>query len=234
MTDSAMIPALLQGGIIPTGSRVNVFSEIYWVFLILGTLVGVVVIAYMLYNAYKYRERDDAPDTVEDRPVLGEVPTGGGKGRKLFLSFAISAVIVISLVVWTYGALAYVENEPPTQGEDTMEIEVVGYQFGWEFHYPNGATTDGELRLPEDTTVVFKVTSDDVFHNFGIPELRVKVDAIPGETTTTWAQTEEPATYEAKCYELCGAGHSYMTAEVVVMEQSEFDTWYANQTAEGS
>ncbi|HKJ59357.1 MAG TPA: cytochrome c oxidase subunit II [Halobacteriales archaeon] len=222
------------GDLIPRGSRVIVFDRIYWVFLALGTLVGVVVISYALWKAYKYRERDGVEDEY-DRPQLGEVPQGGGGGRKLFLSFSLSAIIVISLIVWTYGTLLYVETAPAQQ-TDALEVEVVGFQFGWEFHYPNGyvatSTAGDPLRVPADRMVTLSVTSSDVFHNFGISELRVKSDAIPGQTTDTWFRADEPGEYTARCYELCGAGHSFMTADVVVMEQEAFDEWYANTSAE--
>ena len=36
----------------------DVFDNLYLVFLVLGTLVGVVVISYTVYNAYKYRASD--------------------------------------------------------------------------------------------------------------------------------------------------------------------------------
>ncbi|WP_101298301.1 cytochrome c oxidase subunit II [Halegenticoccus soli] len=231
----AVVP--LHGeGILPTGTRADVFREIFWVFLLLGTLVGVVVIVYMFYNAYKYRDggaRAGAVDgrergAADDRPTLGELPTGGGGGRKLFLSFALSTVIVISLIAWTYGTLLYVEAAPTEQEDDVLEIRVEAYQFGWAFTYPNGHTADGTLRVPQGETVELVVTSRDVFHNFGIPELRVKADAIPGQTTTARFTPSETGTYQANCYELCGAGHSYMTAEVVVMEPDDYERWYEN------
>ena len=224
------------GDLIPRGSRVIVFQQIYWVFLVLGTLVGVVVIGYILWKAYKYRDREGLEDEHE-RPQLGEVPQGSGGGRKLFLSFSLSAIIVISLIVWTYGTLLYVETAP-AQETNALEIEVVGFQFGWEFHYPNGyvaTSTAGEpLRVPTDRMVKMSVTSSDVFHNFGIMELRVKSDAIPGQTTDTWFRANEPAEYTARCYELCGAGHSFMTAQVVVMEPSAYQDWYSNTSASNS
>jgi cytochrome c oxidase subunit 2 len=216
------------GGIVPRGTRVDVFQEIYWVFLVLGTLVGIVVLGYTCYNAYKYRDTEERAETDDvDRPQLGEVPTGGGKGKKLFLSFAISAIIVISLIVWTYGALQYVETDSPAEQEDALEVQVEGYQFGWTFTYPNGHTSS-ELRVPEDRPVRLRVTSADVFHNFGIPALRVKEDAIPGQTGETWFIAEETGTYAAHCYELCGVGHSYMDATVTVMEPEDYREWYAN------
>ncbi|MFC6731282.1 MULTISPECIES: cytochrome c oxidase subunit II [unclassified Haladaptatus] len=219
------------GGLIPGGTRANVFQQIFLVFLVLGTLVGVVVISYMLYNAYKYRDTPGRTDEAVDRPMLGELPTGGGGGRKLFLSFFLSSVIVLSLIAWTYGTLLFVEQPAAAQPNDEMVVKVTGFQFGWKFEYPNGHTTSGELRIPEDQRVRFVVTSEDVFHAFGIPGLRVKTDAIPGQETTTWGLAEEPGTYRAECFELCGTGHSAMSADIIVMERAAFDAWYANTTA---
>ncbi|PSP49383.1 cytochrome c oxidase subunit II [Halobacteriales archaeon QH_1_68_42] len=216
----------------------EVFQRIFLVFLGLGTLVGTVVISYTLYNAYKYRYREDAdPRPDADRPELGEVPEGGGKGKKLFLSFGLSAIVVLSLVAWTYGALVMVEDGGVAQAEgdvDSIDVRVEGYQFGWEFIYPNGHVEDsqagGKLYVPADTVVNLTVTSQDVHHNFGIPDLRIKSDAIPGQTTDAWFVAEETGTHTANCYELCGQGHSYMDAEVVVMEEAQFQDWYANTT----
>ncbi|WP_438267240.1 cytochrome c oxidase subunit II [Halomarina salina] len=230
MTAGDVVPMLVQvDDLIPKGTRMNVFESIYWVFIVLGTLVGVVVIGYMAYNAYRYRASGDhAAEGDDDRPMLGELPAGGGKGRKLFLSFGLSAVVVISLIAWTYGTLLYVESPASASPvEDDIEVQVVGRQFSWEFVYPNGASSF-DLVVPADTRVTLVVTSDDVFHNFGIPALRAKTDAIPGQTTRTWFIADQPGEYQAHCYELCGAGHSEMNAKVVVMEPSAYEKWYAN------
>lgn len=205
----------------------EVFTQIFEVFLILGTVVGVVVVLYTLQYAYRYRAgREGADEEDDDRPILGELPAGGGKGRKLLLSFGLSTIIVVSLIFWTYGSLLFVESGPPQDAADALEIEVEGYQFGWEFIYPNGHKTD-TLRVPADRAVYLRVTSRDVFHAFGVPALHVKADAIPGQYTDTWFVAEETGSYQAKCYELCGSGHSFMTAPVEVVEPAAFEEWYA-------
>jgi cytochrome c oxidase subunit 2 len=249
LTRNPLAVPLQSDGIIPRGTRDQVFAEIYWVFTILGTLVGAVVIGYMLYNAYKYRD-DGGDSEMKDRPQVGEIPSGSGKGRKLFLSFAISAVIVISLIVGTYGSLLYVENAAAgdngatVDGEDAMEVMVVGYRFNWTFAYPGGdesvQTADGtienvtlsdNLHVPTDRKVQLNVTSRDVHHNIGVPELRAKTDAIPGQNTYTWLEaTEAGNRYAAKCYELCGSQHSYMVSYVLTETPEEFRTWY-NETS---
>ena len=218
--------ALAQFGVVPRGTRTAVFRDIFDVFLGLGVLVGVVVVSYMLYNAYRYRDGAHRDDDF-DAPMLGELPRGSGGGRKLFTSFALSTIIVVSLIAWTYGTLLYVEDPPSPE----MEVGVEGYRFGWEFTYPNGYQSDGVLRVPRGEVVRLRVTSSDVFHTFGVPGLRVKTDAIPGQATTTWFEANQTGNYTAQCYELCGSGHSYMTATVVVMEPDEYHEWYANTTA---
>jgi cytochrome c oxidase subunit 2 len=86
------------------------------------------------------------------------------------------------------------------------------------------------MRVPEDTQVNLFVTSADVTHNFWIPDQRAKATALPGQNTTTWFEASETGNYTARCAELCGAGHSHMLATIEVVEQDEFNQWYANST----
>jgi len=216
------VVALHTGG---TRAPADVFDNIYWVFLLLGTLVGVVVIGYTMYNALKYRAKgdDSTPKDESIVPGLGELPTGSGGGKKLFVSFFLSAVIVVTLVIWTYLALLYVESGPQ---ETDMTVDVVGGQFSWTFVYPNGYKTD-TLRVPVNHSVRLNVTSMDVMHNIGIPAFNAKTDAIPGQTTKTWLHPKQTGTFKAVCYELCGSGHSNMRSDVIVMPKQEYDQWYA-------
>lgn len=217
------------GGATDIQTQESVFEEIYLVFLVLGVIVGVVVISYMLYNAWRYRA--GAGHELEDPPTLGELPVGEGGGKKLAVSFGLSALIVLSLIVWSYSAVIYVETGP--QAEDNMEIDIEASQFNWEFTYENGESTIDELYIPEDQLVRLEVTSRhepiedlDVWHTFGATELRIKADAIPGQYATEWVVADEQGTYRVECYELCGPGHSDMTGEIIVVDQDDFDDWY--------
>ena len=219
-------------------AQAEVFEEIFFVFLSLGTLVGIVVVSYTLWNVYKYRDDGSDPDEEFDAPVVGELPTGQGgpKAKKLFLSFGLSAVVVISLVVYAYGILLYVEYVFFFEQKTAYEITVEGYQFGWEYIYPNGHSEMSELVVPADQRIDLTVTSRDVWHNFGSSELRIKSDAIPGEESETWfsVSSEEveaqggEATYMVECFELCGSGHSAMKGQITVLPQDEWEEWYAN------
>ena len=215
-------------------TRVDVFEEIFLVFLGLGTLVGVVVVAYTMYNAYKYRDAGEETKPDVERPVLGELPTGGQGGKKLFLSFGLSAIIVVSLIVWTYGMLLYVEDGP-NPDEDAIEIDVQGQIFNWGFDYVDSdASTRHDLVVPADTTVHLNVTSTDVWHTFGISQERVKADAKPGEYSETWFIAEDLGVYDdvIECFELCGEGHSGMTGHLIVVESNLFDAAFEEDAIE--
>lgn len=227
-------PVLLQQVSESFRPQADVFSEIFLVFLVIGTVVGVVVVTYTLHHVYKYRDTGE-DDSEFDAPQLGELPTGqgGGKSKKLFLSFGLSAIIVISVVVYSYTLLLYVEEGPnsdiETEGEEVLEVDVTGGQFYWQFEYPNGETTLNELQVPagDDQVIRLNVTSEDVWHSFGVTELRLKADAIPGQTDSTWFIAGEAGNeYLIECFELCGDAHSGMVGQITVMEQSEFNEWY--------
>ena len=48
-------------------------------------------------------------------------------------------------------------------------------------------TTLNQLYLPVNTPIIVRLRSKDVIHSFGVPEFRVKQDAIPGLTIPLWS-----------------------------------------------
>ena len=103
-----------------------------------------------------------------------------------------------------------------------------------EFLYYPIFTAEGAL-ITQQAPVIFNVTSTDVMHDFGLPDFKIKIDAIPGRYNVIWIEVpslegHEELVYKIHCYELCGIGHTYMMANLTVMSQSAFDQWL-NQTA---
>jgi cytochrome c oxidase subunit 2 len=98
-------------------------------------------------------------------------------------------------------------------------------------------TTLNQLYLPVNQPIIVKLRSKDVIHSFGVPEFRVKQDAIPGLTIPIWfvptvttaamrTQTGNAEfQYEIACAQLCGIGHSTMRGFVTVLAAEEFQTW---------
>lgn len=86
------------------------------------------------------------------------------------------------------------------------------------------------------------IGSRDVIHDVGLPEFRLKMDAVPGTPTTLWFTpkftTDEMRKklgndnfdYEISCDQMCGNGHYSMRGLIKVVTQAEFDAWKAGQT----
>jgi cytochrome c oxidase subunit 2 len=91
---------------------------------------------------------------------------------------------------------------------------------------------------------IVRLRSKDVIHSFGVPEFRVKQDAIPGLTIPVWfvpnVTTAEMRTrtgnaafqYEIACAQLCGLGHARMRGFVTVQTAGEFQQWMEERVSE--
>uniref|UniRef100_UPI0030E483C9 cytochrome oxidase subunit II n=1 Tax=Stenchaetothrips biformis TaxID=1100830 RepID=UPI0030E483C9 len=70
--------------------------------------------------------------------------------------------------------------------------------------------TDTRLVVPFGTEIQCLTTSLDVIHSFSIPEMGIKVDAIPGRLNSVNFKVTKPGLYYGQCAEICGTGHSFM------------------------
>jgi cytochrome c oxidase subunit 2 len=107
-------------------------------------------------------------------------------------------------------------------------------------------TTLNQLYLPVNKPIIVRLRSKDVIHSFGVPELRVKQDAVPGLTIPIWfvptVTTEEMRArmgkpdfqYEIACAQLCGLGHARMRGFVTVQSAEDFQKWMDEKIKEQS
>ncbi len=84
-----------------------------------------------------------------------------------------------------------------------------------------------ELVLPAGREVDLAIKSLDVMHGFALPEMRLKQNAVPGETVHVHFTPEVPGTYAVMCTQVCGLGHYRMSANLRVLPAVEFDGWMA-------
>lgn len=102
---------------------------------------------------------------------------------------------------------------------------------------------NGEMYLQKDLPVHLVIDSRDVIHDVGLPHFRMKMDAVPGITTTMWFTptittkemqgiTENPDfVYEIACDQMCGKGHYSMRGTIVVETKAGFKSWLAKQSS---
>ena len=84
-----------------------------------------------------------------------------------------------------------------------------------------------ELVLPAAREVDLQLRSLDVIHGFFLPQMRLKQNAVPGQTLHVHFTPMAPGTYAVLCTQLCGSGHARMQARLRVVSTDEYQQWLA-------
>ena len=117
-----------------------------------------------------------------------------------------------------------VKSEP-----NELQVNVTASRYLFQFEYPGTGIKSLELVVPVGQRIHFSLTSTDVVHDFWVKEWGPKEDCIPGMTTDLRITPTEIGNYTILCSQLCGPGHTYMTAPVRVLSQADYDAWVALQ-----
>lgn len=202
----------------PHGVGAQDITSLWWVIFWMAAGVFVVVEGLLLYAAIRFRRRPNSPIP---RQIAGNTPLEIGWT-------ALPAVILLAVLVATFTTMRAVASPVP----NALQVNVIGHQWWWEFQYQvNGKliTTEDELHIPVDQPVTLHVESADVIHNFWVPELDRKVQAIPGHDNIIPIKATKVGTYQAFCAEYCGLEHALMRAIVIVQTPAAFNTWLQNE-----
>jgi len=84
-----------------------------------------------------------------------------------------------------------------------------------------------EVHLPLGKPVLVLMRSNDVLHDFFVPNFRARMNTVPGQVSRFWFTPTVAGRYEALCAQLCGVGHPNMRGYVVVEEPADYKSWYA-------
>jgi len=82
-----------------------------------------------------------------------------------------------------------------------------------------------QLVLPAGREVDLTLRSQDVIHGFSVPQMRLKQNALPGQTAHIHFTPEAPGDYAILCSQVCGLGHYRMMATLRVLPPAAFATW---------
>jgi cytochrome c oxidase subunit 2 len=157
--------------------------------------------AFFLYTLVRFRASKHPK--ADYTGVKSHFSTYSEVGVAVFEGFLL---VGLAIPVWSN----VVTNRPDEK--DAVVINVIAEQFSWNIHYsgkdgifgrrdvslvsadnpigldrsdPAGKddiATINQLHLPVGEPVIIHLTTKDVIHSFGIPLLRVKQDAIPGQS----------------------------------------------------
>jgi cytochrome c oxidase subunit 2 len=102
-----------------------------------------------------------------------------------------------------------------------------GNPLGLDSSDPHAADDilSSELVLPANRQVDLRLRAQDVIHGFSVPEMRLKQNAVPGETIHLHFTPTVPGTYAILCTQVCGLGHFRMSATLRVLPPDEFAAW---------
>ena len=185
-------------------------------FVMLAILV--LITALVLYAVVKFRHRsgDSEPPQV----------FGNSRVEK---AWTIGALLTVTaLFIFTIRTM-HSADRTPAPGRKA-DLEIVAHQWWWEARYPHsGVITANEVHIPVGKAWLVRLTSADVIHDWWVPDLGRKMDAVPGHPNTFWIQADKPGTYLGTCAEFCGAGHAWMRIRVIAQPESEFQAWEQHQ-----
>jgi cytochrome c oxidase subunit II len=189
---------------------------------VLAVPVSMFVFVFLAYSVFAFRVKDRP---TEDGPPLRPRPA-------LQIGWlGITSALCLFLFIW--GAFFYYQETTAASTSNTLAVNVTAQQWQWTFDFPQyGATSQGAqvVELPVNRPVQFFVTSKDVLHGFSIVAFGVRVDANPGQVTTTNIATPtQTGTYAVRCVEICGLYHSYMWESVNVVSADAFNAWIVSQ-----
>jgi cytochrome c oxidase subunit II len=210
----------------PATEQADNTHTLYYIILSLAALVFIGVEGMLLWSIFRYRS---------GKHPEGEPPQRHGSTRMIVIFFAIGAVIVA--VLFPFGEIALMNiEENPTPIET---IDVQGGQWQWSAVYRNegvvvkGASADDShplgtpmvMELPVDEPIQFNLTSNDVMHEFFVPEFFFMRNAMPGHPNVfTWTPNKI-GTFQGQCAEYCGLGHPGMRFVVKVVTETDFAAW---------
>ncbi|HJT86496.1 MAG TPA: cytochrome c oxidase subunit II [Bryobacteraceae bacterium] len=196
-------------------------ASIEGLFIIVLVICGVILVlvtALVLYSIWRFRGRTGQPDP---RPVFGSRPIeiAWTAGPLLVLAFIFAMTLRTALAV-----------NPDIH--EAPDLVVVGNQWWWDVRYPKlHIETANEIHLPVGHALAVEIRGGDVIHDFWVPQLQRKVDAIPGHPNYIWLEASKPGTYLGACAEYCGNQHAWMRLRVIGEDANAFEAWVRQQAA---
>ncbi len=222
----------------------QMISLIHWLMFVMFVGWGI----YFVYVLARFR-----------RSAHPRADYTGTKGKfSKWTEIAVVVAEVILLIGYAIPAWARRVQQFPSESEAVV-VKVVGKQFEWLVQYPGadgrfGRTrinlvaaenplgldrsdpdakddiaTTNQLTLPVDRPVLVHLSSQDVIHSFGLYEMRVKQDAVPGMDIPVWFIPNRIGDYEIACSQLCGLGHYRMRGFLNIKSDADYRNFLAEE-----
>jgi len=215
----------------------NMLVLVHWLMLVLFVGWG----AFFVFVLFRFRS--GANPRADYTGAKGKF----AKGTEI----AVVVAEMVLLLVYAIPAWATRVRDFPS-GSEAVVVRMVAKQFEWQAHYPGpdgkfgrtdiklvaadnpigldrrdpNAKDDlietNQLTLPVNRPILVHLSSMDVIHSFGLYEMRVKQDAIPGMDIPVWFIPNRVGDYEITCSQLCGLGHFRMRGFLNIKSEADY------------
>ncbi len=196
----------------------NNINTLFLQFMILAAVIIAIVTGFIFVAAFRFRAKK--------RP--GRIPQVLGN-KKLEITWTVLPLLALTffflLTVRTMSKI----NEPFNK-KSKPDIIIVAHQWWWDMRYPGyQIRTANELHIPVGKKLLMRIESADVIHDWWVPELGRKIDAVPGQLNYTWIEADTAGVFTGTCSEYCGMQHAWMRIRVIAQNEKDFNTWKQNQ-----
>lgn len=208
-------------------SIIELYNNIMFYLLVLGTSIAWFLITIIFYPSKKYSS-----------VIIGNKYTS----TVVEIIWTIMPGIILIIIAIPSFKLLYLMD---VDIDESLTIKTIGYQWYWSIEYgdlfsfnsyllPLEELSEGQLRLLEvDNRIVLPVltpiknlvTSADVIHCWSIPSLGLKIDGIPGRINQVNFTINRTGIYMGQCQELCGSNHYAMPIVIEAVSFPKFISW---------
>jgi len=188
--------------------------------------VGAIVWALLAWSVIRYRRRRGPSEGLPgQRP--DNVP--------LEIAYTLTPVVIVAIL---FGFTVFTQEKVTAKASrPDVVVEAVGYQWQWQFRYPDeGVVVTGTpeeprptLVLPVDATVRIRLRTNDVIHSFWVPRFLKKLDVVPGVDNEMDVKVEKQGVFPGRCAEYCGLDHARMDFRVEAVSPGAYQAWLDQQ-----
>jgi cytochrome c oxidase subunit 2 len=197
-------------------------------------LLFVIMVAWMVLAVVRYGPQHAArfEHGTSNRSIAIALSIAGAIFVVVDGHLFVSSVLLASNV---YGNFAKVEADP-----QAVRIEVNAHQWEWvaryagpdgKFNTPDDIVTFNDIVVPQGAPILFQLVSTDVIHSFNIPNMRAKMDAVPGMVNRVWFEAKETGEFDIACAQHCGLNHYKMKGKLTVLPRADFEKWAQEASA---
>jgi cytochrome c oxidase subunit II len=237
VSPAAALPFNYQMGFQPAASPVMQQIEDFHRLLVwIIVAVCLFVLGLLVWIVIRYRAGANA------------VPSKVHHNTLLEVAWTLIPVIILVFIAVPSFRLLYYEAAIP---KPDVTIKAIGKQWFWSYEYPGSAAgftydslgltdadaakagkprllgVDNPIYVPVNKVVEVDTMGADVIHSWAMPQMGVKMDAVPGRINKTWFKADQTGIFYGQCSELCGARHAYMPIELHVVSDAEYAAWLA-------